>query len=275
MATRKSTKNVNNLTVKDQNETFVSISKNVSDSDISMEEKLRVLYQMQKVDTKIDQIHLLRGELPLEVKDIEDAIEGLNTRIENLSVDIKQTEQSNSHYKTQIEESKALVAKYEKQRENVQNNREYDSLSKEIEYQELEQEALEKRIRDNVLEINEKKEAVAQAKALLEEKHLDLKNKQEDLDAIINDTSKEEEQLLAEKEELSQKIESRVLSAYERVRTNARNRLAVVTVQRDACGGCFNKIPPQRQLDIANNKKIIVCEYCGRILVSKDIDSKE
>ena len=169
MATRKSTKNVNNLTVKDQNETFVSISKNVSDSDISMEEKLRVLYQMQKVDTKIDQIHLLRGELPLEVKDIEDAIEGLNTRIENLSVDIKQTEQSNSHYKSQIEDSKALVAKYEKQRENVQNNREYDSLSKEIEYQELEQEALEKRIRDNALEINEKKEAVAQAKALLEE----------------------------------------------------------------------------------------------------------
>ncbi|MFA6894929.1 MAG: C4-type zinc ribbon domain-containing protein [Bacteroidales bacterium] len=269
------TKKANNVIVPpiDERETFVSLSKNISDSDgATMELKLRTLYQIQLTDTKIDKIHLLRGELPLEVQDLEDDIAGLKTRVSNLQLEIKDIEKNLGDYKLKIEECKKSGIKYEEQRNNVKNNREYDSLSKEIEYQSLEQEATEKKIRESTIDIGEKKSFLEEAKGLLEGREIDLVNKKKELESIIEETSREEEILLKHKEDLSSKIDERMFAAYNKVRSNAKNKLAVVTVKRDACGGCFNKIPPQRQLDIALSKKIIVCEYCGRILVNSEFE---
>lgn len=258
-----------------EGETFASlqISKNL-DSDVSMETKLRLLYKLQQTDTQIDKIYLLRGELPLEVQDLEDDILGLQTRIANLQKDIKEAEAFITQKKQDIITSKSLVEKYEAQRNNVKNNREYDSLSKEIEFQDLEAQLSEKKIADTTKLLAEKKEALQNAMQLLKGREEDLANKKKELETIIEETQKEEEALLKESEELQSRIDARMLNAYKKVRSNARNKMAVVTVKRDACGGCFNKIPPQRQMDIILSKKIIVCEYCGRILVSSEFEQE-
>ena len=246
--------------------------KQVSDAvELSTEDKLKALYKLQKINSEIDKIRTLRGELPLEVQDLEDEIAGLETRIQKLAEEIKNLESAVSGKKTEITNSKALIKKYEEQQNNVRNNREFDSLSKEIEYQTLEIELSDKRIREFSAQAKEKADLTEESEKLLEERKSDLAEKKSELSEITADTQKEEEQLLKKRQEYESLIEERLLSAYKKIRKNARNGLAVVTVQRDACGGCFNQIPPQRQLDIRSRKKIIVCEYCGRILVDNDI----
>lgn len=240
-------------------------------AELSVEEKLRILFQLQLVDSKIDRIKMLRGELPLEVQDLEDEIEGLETRIENLKQEIENFEALVAKKKQEIKDAETLIKKYEEQQKNVRNNREFDSLTKEIEYQTLEIELCEKRIKEYTQQVKDKKQAIDQSKKQLEDRIHDLGLKKTELDNIINETQKEEDDLVRKSEEYANVIESRLYTAYRRIRGNARNGLAVVTVQRDACGGCFNKIPPQRQLDIKIRKKVIVCEYCGRILVDDTI----
>jgi hypothetical protein len=242
-----------------------------AEPELTIEEKLRALYSLQLVDSEIDKIRTLRGELPLEVQDLEDEVEGLETRINNLKSEVAELEKSVASKNNEITNSQALIKKYEEQQNNVRNNREYDSLSKEIEFQTLEIELCNKKIREFTAQTTEKKEVMAEAVAALEERKRDLDGKKAELDDITRDTKKEEEQLDDRSKELQTRIEERLLTAYKRIRSNARNGLAVVSVQRDACGGCFNQIPPQRQLDIRSRKKIIVCEYCGRILVDDEI----
>lgn len=274
MATKKKVNKI--ITPIDQRETFVSLQKNMADTDsIAMEQKLHTLYRIQQTDIKIDKIYLLRGELPLEVQDLEDEIAGLHTRIANIKAEIKEIEKVNSEHKHVIEESKNLIAKYDAQRGNVKNNREYESISKEIEYQELDQQAAAKKIRENEVLISEKKQVIEDAQHTLSQREADLVEKKKELDTIVEETAKEEEELLKEREGLVSQIDERMMVAYTKVRANAHNKRAVVTVTRDACGGCFNKIPPQRRLDIEESKKIIVCEYCGRILVSSSFENKD
>lgn len=241
------------------------------DKSVPISEKLKALFELQTVVSEIDKIKTLRGELPLEVEDLEDDIAGLSTRVSNYSDDIKTLETAIANRKTAIKESEALIAKYTEQQSNVRNNREYDSLSKEIEFQKLEIELSEKKIKEFSLELASKKEAIESSKSLLAERREDLERKKNELEEITAETKIEEEKLKGKAEKIENSIEARLLTAFKRIRKNARNGLAVVTVQRDACGGCFNNIPPQRQMDIANRKKIIVCEYCGRILVDKNI----
>jgi len=254
--------------------TFISLQKSSAEGDLSMESKLYLLYKLQQTDSQIDQIHLLRGELPLEVQDLEDDLLGLTTRTENLQLEIKEIEKTVTQKKIDLENSKVLVEKYTVQQNNVKNNREYDSLSKEIEFQGLEAQLSEKRIKENTVILAERKAIYADTLKALEEKKLDLDNKKKELDSIVSETSIEETELNKYSEELQSQIDARLLAAYKKVRSNARNGLAVVTVRRDACSGCFNKIPPQRQMDIASSKKIIVCEYCGRILVNTDFEAE-
>lgn len=245
----------------------VDKNKHAETTELSVEEKLKILYELQSVDSKVDNIKTLRGELPLEVQDLEDEIEGLETRINNLHKEVEEIDSMIVRKKQEIKEAETLIKKYEDQQSNVRNNREFDSISKEVEYQKLEIELCEKRIREFTQQGKDKKVAIEQAKTLLDERSIDLKNKKTELDDIISETQKEEDELNRRSEAYAEMIENRLYSAYKRIRANARNGLAVVTVKRDACGGCFNKIPPQRQLDIKIRKKIIVCEYCGRILV--------
>ena len=240
-------------------------------AELSVEEKLKILFQLQLVDSKIDRIKMLRGELPLEVQDLEDEIEGLETRMENLKQEIESFETLVTKKKQEIKDAETLIKKYEEQQKNVRNNREFDSLTKEIEYQTLEIELCEKRIKEYTQQVKDKKQSIDQSKKQLDDRTHDLGLKKTELDNIINETQKEEDDLVKKSEEYANIIESRLYTAYRRIRGNARNGLAVVTVQRDACGGCFNKIPPQRQLDIKIRKKVIVCEYCGRILVDDTI----
>ncbi len=245
------------------------------EKDITIEEKLRALYDLQSVVSEVDKIKTLRGELPLEVQDLEDEITGLKTRLTNLDIEIKNLDTALNNKKISIKDSQALIAKYTEQQNNVRNNREFDSLSKEIEFQTLEIELSEKRIREFTADMSEKKETVTKSKTLLKEREEDLERKKNELKEITEETKIEEEKLKLKSEKIESFIEPRLLSAFKRIRKNARNGLAVVTIQRDACGGCFNKIPPQRQMDIANRKKIIVCEYCGRILVDEKINVVE
>lgn len=243
-------------------------TKNKKESkDITVEDKLKALYNLQQIDSSIDRIKTVRGELPLEVQDLEDEIEGLETRVENFTHDIKGLENSITEKKYAIKDSEALIRKYKEQQMNVRNNREFDSLSKEIEYQELEMQLANKRIKEFQASIENKKEILDSSQASLEEKQKDLEHKRKELNEITKETEKEEEELIKNSEKAEKLIEERLITAYKRIRDNARNGLAVVTVQRDACGGCFNKIPPQRQLEIKSRKKVIVCEHCGRILV--------
>jgi predicted nucleic acid-binding Zn-ribbon protein len=233
----------------------------------SVENKLRLLYEIQLIDSEIDTIRILRGELPNEVRTLEDDIVGFETRISNIQSDVKEADGIASKKKLDIEASKALIKKYEEQQKNVRNNREFESLSKEIEYQSLDIELSEKKIREAENLSAEKKVLVEEAKKSLEERKKDLVVKRKELEKIVSNTQKDEHLLEEKAKEYKQAIEVRLLNAYERLRKNARNGLAVVEVKRDACGGCFNKIPPQRQVDIKMGKRLIPCEYCGRILV--------
>jgi uncharacterized protein len=241
------------------------------ETEIPVEDRLRALYNLQLVDSEIDKIKTLRGELPLEVQDLEDDIAGLETRLGNLKEEVVGLEKNIQKKHNEITDSEALIKKYEEQQKNVRNNREFDSLSKEIEYQNLEIELYNKKIKEFNLQVEEKKVLIKESEGTLDERKSDLETKKSELDEIISDTQKEEEGLYKKLEKTQNLIEDRLLTAYKRIRSNARNGLAVVPVQRDACGGCFNQIPPQRQLDIKSRKKIIVCEYCGRILVDDEI----
>ena len=239
--------------------------------ELTVEEKLKALYKLQTVNSEIDKIKTLRGELPLEVQDLEDEIVGLNTRIANFKAEIAQNETNISGKKSEIEIAKGTVEKYTEQQNNVRNNREYDNLSKEIEYKNLEIELSEKRIREYTAAVKSKTEEIAKLKEYLDGRQIDLKQKKQELAEIVSETKQEEEKLREEVLKLEETIEPRLLSAFKRIRKGARNGLAVVYVQRDACGGCFSKIPPQRQMDIRLRKKIIVCENCGRILVDPEL----
>ena len=239
--------------------------------EITTEKKLIALYTLQQIDSQTDKIRIIRGELPLEVQDLEDEIAGLETRVDNYIKELELLKQSIAEKENSIIDSKALIKKYEDQQMNVRNNREYDSLSKEIEFQSLEMQLSEKRIKEFNFKCNAIKEDIENSQQILKEKEDDLEIKKSELKDIIAETKKEENELIKKSEENQKFIEDRLLTAYQRIRKNARNGLAVVQIERDACGGCFNKIPPQHQLDIRMNKKIIVCEYCGRILVDQDI----
>jgi len=239
--------------------------------EVSIEKKLRALINLQQIDSQIDRIRIVRGELPLEVQDLEDDIEGIQTRIENFTAEAATLEESILERKNAIKQCQALIKKYETQQSNVRNNREYDSLSKEIEFQNLEIQLCEKRIKEFKVSLESKKEIIEKSNKQLKEKKHEADIKKAELNDIVEETEKEESLLLDKSLDNQRIIEERLLTAYKKIRKNARNGLAVVVVERDACGGCFNKIPPQRQLDIRSHKKIIVCEYCGRILVDPEI----
>ncbi len=233
----------------------------------TVKSKLTTLFRLQTIDFQIDRLRSVRGELPLEVQDLEDEIAGLETRVEKFNNEIHELETEISNKKNAAQESLELIKKYEGQQMNVRNNREYDSLSKEIEYQTLEAQLAEKKMKEYSAEVETRKEMVKKVEEELDERKKDLEAKKAELNDIVAETEKDEQVLLQKSEEQRNNIEERLLTAYQRIRNNARNGLAVVPVERDACGGCFNKIPPQRHLDIRLHKKIIVCEYCGRILI--------
>ena len=235
----------------------------------TVEEKLIALYKLQSIDTQIDKIKILRGELPLEVKDLEDEIAGLQTRVSNINEEIANFDNSIKDKEAMIVDSKALIKKYEEQLKNIRNNREFDSLNKEIEFQNLEIQLAEKRIKEAKASIVAKMDVISGAKMRLEDRTTDLNTKNSELESIIAETQKDEEKLGKESARAEKVIDDRLLNAYKRLRGSVRNGLAVVPVLRDACGGCFNTVPPQRQMDIAARKKVIVCEHCGRVLVDK------
>jgi uncharacterized protein len=239
--------------------------------EISIEKKLIALYNLQQIDSQVDKIRIIRGELPLEVQDLEDEIVGLETRIDNYVQEAMGLEKSITEKKNAIKDSQMLIKKYEDQQMNVRNNREYDSLTKEIEFQNLEIQLSEKRIREFQQAVETQKIEIEHYQKVLSDRKSDLEIKKNELDDIVAETEKEENALIRNSEENRKFVEERLITAYTRIRKNARNGLAVVQIERDACGGCFNKIPPQHQLDIRMHKKIIVCEYCGRILVDDGI----
>ncbi len=240
-------------------------------TDFSVEEKLQSLYQLQTMLTEIDKIKTLRGELPLEVQDLEDEIAGLNTRVEKNKAEVVELTKGVAENKATIEASKAAIAKYTQQQDNVSNNREFDALNKEIEFKNLEVELAEKHIRDYSAAIATKNEEIARNEQIIQEKTSDLEVKKAELHEIIEENRLEEEKLREKSKALELNIEPRLLQSFKRIRSNTRNGLGIVYVQRESCGGCFNKIPPQRQLDIRMRKKIIVCEYCGRILIDPEL----
>ena len=240
-------------------------------TDLSVEEKLKTLYQLQTTLSAIDEKKALRGELPLEVQDLEDEIAGLNTRMDKIRGEIADFQQAITQKRGEIEDAKSSVERYKSQLNDVKNNREYDTLSKEIEFQELEIELCNKKIREANVKVEERSHDLEQAEELIKDRQIALDEKKSELDEIMDETRAEEEKLKEKAKELELKIEERLLTSYKRIRKNARNGLGIVYVQRDACGGCFNKIPPQRQLDIKMHKKIIVCEYCGRIMIDPEL----
>jgi len=242
--------------------------------EITVKEKLKALYDLQMVVSEIDKIKTLRGELPLEVQDLEDEIAGLETRIDNFRAELKECEDIITGRKLDIENSKALTIKYKEQQDNVRNNREFDYLSKELEFQGLEIEFAEKKIREAQAMAKAKADEMEGAEDHLSERRKDLDLKKQELEEIISETRTEEETLREKAKQIETFIEPRLLAAFKRIRKSARNGLSVVSVQRDACGGCFNKIPPQRQMDIRMGKKIIVCEYCGRIMIDPDMTAE-
>lgn len=240
-------------------------------TELSVEEKLKTLYQLQTTLSAIDEKKALRGELPLEVQDLEDEIEGLTIRIDKIKREIDEFQKAVSQKKAEINEAQASVERYKEQLNDVKNNREYDTLSKEIEFQTLEIELCNKKIREAQTRIEEKTNELHENEEAIKDRQSDLDIKKSELDEIMEETRAEEEKLKEKVTELEAKIEPRLLTSFKRIRKNARNGLGIVYVQRDACGGCFNKIPPQRQLDIKMHKKIIVCEYCGRIIVDPEL----
>ena len=239
--------------------------------EITVEEKLRALFDLQLIDSRIDKIRDIRGELPLEVEDLEDELAGMNTRLEKLNDGIEVVVNSISDKKNHIEESKELIKKYTKQQDNVRNNREYDSLSKEIEFQELEIELNEKHIKEFNVQIEQKKIVVDETSERLKQRQEHLAHKQGELNEILAETEKEEQALLDKSSDYEKKIEERLIKAYKRIRTNVKNGLAIVAIDRGASGGSFFTIPPQIQMEIAGRKKIITDEHSGRILVDLDL----
>ena len=244
------------------------------DADVAVEKRLVALYTLQSVDSEIDKIRIIRGELPQAVQDLEDEIAGLHTRIENFNNEIKETEAANKARLTEIDEHNEQIKKYQKQQDNVRNNREFESLNKEIEFQNLEIQLCERKNKEGKAHISELKQHIEAAKVLLENREKDLDAKREELTSITAETEKDEERLRKMSAEQEQFIDERYLTAYKRIRNAARNGLAVVQIDRDSCGGCFSNIPPQRQMEIKMHKKVIVCENCGRILVDSDIAAK-
>ena len=240
-------------------------------TDLSVEEKLKTLYQLQTTLSSIDEKRAMRGELPLEVQDLEDEIAGLDTRIEKIQNEIRDYQSAITMKKGEINEAQAYVDRYQKQLDEVKNNREYDTLTKEIEFQTLEIQLCEKKIKEALVRIDERSHDLEQAVALKDDRLVALADKKSELDEIMQETREEEDKLKAKAKDYETKIEDRLLTSFKRIRKNARNGLGIVYVQRDACGGCFNKIPPQRQLDIKMHKKIIVCEYCGRIMIDPEL----
>jgi len=240
-------------------------------TDLSVEEKLKTLYMLQTALSSIDDKRALRGELPLEVQDLEDEIEGLSIRIEKIQNEIEEFRHAVSRKKAEIEEAQASVERYKNQLNDVKNNREYDTLSKEIEFQTLEIELCNKKIKEALVRISEKENELQMSHEAIEDRNNDLDMKRNELDEIMEETRSEEERLKIKVKEYEAKIEPRLLTSFKRIRKSARNGLGIVYVQRDACGGCFNKIPPQRQFDIKMHKKVIVCEYCGRIMIDPEL----
>lgn len=238
---------------------------------VSIEQKLHALFTLQQIDSQVDKIRIVRGELPLEVEDLEDEIAGLETRIEKYDLETEELNTSIVDKQNATTDSLAMIKKYEEQQMNVRNNREYDSLTKEIEFQNLEIQLCEKRIKEFTFKLEAIKNDVEKSQASLDERKNDLEIKKSELKDIIAETEKDEKELLEKSQDNQKLVEDRLVVAYQRIRKNARNGLAVVQIERDSCGGCFNKIPPQHQLDIRMHKKIIVCEYCGRILVDSGI----
>lgn len=245
--------------------------KKTSIEDIAVEEKLQALFTLQSYLSEIDKIRTLRGELPLEVSDLDDEIAGLDTRINKFELEIKELGEKSKEEKRKIEASKTRIEKYTTQIDNVRNSKEYDHLSKEIEFETLEVELAEKHIKDNAQIEKTIKEKIAEANEELKEKTFDLNAKKKELDDIVSETKSQEEKIRTKAKKTETTIEPRLLTAFKRIRKNARNGLGIVPIQRGACGGCFNKIPPQKQLDIKLGKKIIVCEYCGRIMIDPEL----
>lgn len=269
-----STKKLNRVeTPIDQRETFVSIQKNFADSDISVEEKLRTLYELQKADTEIDKILQLRGELPEEVENLEAEVEELKAKAVAYTSEIEALNLAISENKQNILDCDNLISKYQKQIENISNSREYDSINKEIENQDLLRQIAEKNINEAKMRISSIKDAIEDLKADTEIRTSDLQAKQAELDNIVEATSKEEKALVAQRNACAKKIDERTMSAYNRIRASVNNHLAVVTMyNNNSCGGCFSTVIPQRIIEINSNKKLVICENCGRIIVSSNMD---
>jgi uncharacterized protein len=250
------------------------MAKTATKKEVSIAEKLDALYELQKIDSEIDKIKTIRGELPLEVQDLEDELEGISLRIAKSQDELKEMETEVSDRKNAIKDSELAISKYKEQQEKVRNNREFESLAKEIEYQELEIKLHEKKSKEVKFRITSKKESLEEIKARLEFRKTDLDNKRKELDEIVGETQKDEDKLTKASKAAMKNIDERLLTAYTRLRTNSKNGLSVVPIKRDSCGGCFNKIPPQRQLEITLKRKVIVCEHCGRILVPNTEDEE-
>lgn len=249
----------------------MATKKDNTSADMSVEQKLKNLYSLQTKLSEIDEIKTLRGELPLEVQDLEDEIEGLSHRLHKYEEEIEHIKGDIAQKQESIKEAQAMMTRYQSQLDDVRNNREYDNLSKEIEFQSLEIELLRKKINDAERLINLKTGDLEKGRAALETRQQDLDQKKAELEEIVADTKADEEKLREKAKAIETTIEPRLLTAFKRIRQSSRNGLGIVYVQRDACGGCFNKIPPQRQLDIRMRKKIIVCEYCGRIMIDPEL----
>ncbi len=246
----------------------MATQKKTAEVDYSMQEKILALYELQRIDSKIDEINKVKGDLPLEVQDLEDELAGMQTRIDKINGEIEELNTLTKQRKRETDQAKILIGNYKEQQNNVRNNREFDAITKEIEYQELEIELADKRLKEYAAGIKSKKLLLDEAEALGRERMADLEAKKNELQSIEEETRPQVAEFDAQAGKVKAKIDERLLTAYERIRRNVRNGLAVVTVKRDACGGCFNRIPHQRQVDIRQGKKIIICEYCGRILVA-------
>ncbi len=248
----------------------MATQKKTAEVDYSMYEKIMALYELQKIDSQIDEINKVKGELPEEVEDIEDEIAGLNTRVEKINAEIEELNTLTKQRRREIDQAQMQIAKYNEQLANIRNNREFDAITKEVEYQELEIEHAEKRLKEYATIGKAKKLSLEQTEATIAERMIDLTAKKSELDSIESETADQVNALAAQAEKAKTKIDERLLTAYDRIRSKVHNGLAVVTVQRDACSGCFNRIPPQRQVEVRQGKKLIVCEYCGRILVPEE-----
>ena len=253
----------------------MATQKKTAEVDYSMQEKILALYDLQKIDSQIDAINKIKGELPLEVQDLDEELAGLRSRVENINAEIEEFNALTKQRKREVDQAKIQIGNYKEQQNNVRNNREFDAIAKEIEYQELVIELAEKRLKEYAAGVKGKKAQVEETESVMAERQKDLEAKQAELQSIEEETASQVADLTAQAEKAQAKIDERLLAAYRRIRRNVRNGLAVVTVRRDACGGCYNRIPPQRQMEIRQGKKIIICEYCGRILVADPEEVQE